>query len=337
MKLGSFLGFAGDPGMHEEHQKKTLRFADLAPSAWFTRRESSSIWLSGYRVLRVPAENLASGPKIIDLTDGRAFLLHGTLKYIDHSQATIQILTDQQWAFDASTIKEQEAPEGVYLVLVAPFDVDGKRGDEARTRRNISVVTGLLAALNGFNMVYEHLFDNIVSLGESRISGVTPSVTNPLWFPAPDVRQSRLDTISAADTSISRKGQRDRERIRLSLIWFKTALRDDGVNAYLKYWVALETLGMPDTTNIRPLVESLARVYKISYEDARDRFSLGKLFSLRGRIVHRGEIMPIRGELLKYLEALYVDILLECLGLPPDGRAHGLINGGFALDKYFPE
>src|SRR5216684_338281 len=56
-------------------------------------------------------------------------------------------------------------------------------------------------------------------------------------------------------------------RVLLSLRWFEQALFDHGIDAFLKYWIAVETVGMPDTSNIRPLIESLAVAYGESNDD----------------------------------------------------------------------
>ena len=127
--------------------------------------------------------------------------------------------------------------------------------------------------------------------------------------------------------------------MQLSLRWFELALYSKGdVDGFLRYWFAIETLGMPNATDIRPLNESLARTYGISFEDARKRFSIGRLFGMRSRIVHNGQIIPIHQNLSKYVEAPYVDILYEHLGLTSEQRAAGVLNtAGFNLKQYLQE
>ncbi|MBD0325807.1 MAG: hypothetical protein ICV68_05215, partial [Pyrinomonadaceae bacterium] len=127
--------------------------------------------------------------------------------------------------------------------------------------------------------------------------------------------------------------------IKLSLRWFESALYGKGgIDAYLKYWFAIETLGMPSTTNIRPLVESLSRAYGISHEEAQQKFSIGRLFGLRSRIVHEGQIISVHQNLTKYIEALYVDVLLEHLGLASEHRAEDVIDDpNFDLARYLYE
>jgi len=324
--------------MSQLEHKETRRLIDLAPHSWFTHTDGSSIWVTGYRGLRVPKENFALGPKVVDFNEVRAIVLYGALKYIDASQAKIEVITDNQWHIDVSKIQERETSEGVYLLFLAPFAVDGQPGNEPATREKISTAAGLFAAFNGRNIVYERLFDNIIEMSDGRSSAFSPVFENPMWFIPPDLSDARLDIISKADRAITTLPEPDRNRIRLSLRWFEQALYESGVDAYLKYWIALETLAMPDTTNIRPLNESLSRAYNLSCEAVRDRFAIRKLFGLRGRIVHDGQLVPIHANLLRYLEALYADVLLVHLDLLCDRRAASVMDDPeFTLNEYLYE
>lgn len=326
--------------MSELQPGETRRFVDLVPSWWFKALQGSSVWITGYRVLRTPKECFSSGPKMIDLAlaQVRAIVLHGTVTYMDASEARIEIIEDDRWRLDPSKTRERVAPEGVYLLLLAPHQINGSAANEAVTREHLGVAAGLLAAFNGRNMVYEHLFDNIIEMADERTSAFTPVVDNPFWFAPPDVSDSRLDTISKADRAIAALPQSDRNRLCLSLRWFGSAIHDDGVDAYLKYWIALETLGMRNTTDIRPLEENLSRAYNLSLEEVHKRFWVGRLFGLRCRIVHDGQIVPIHGRLSRYMEALYADILHVSLGLPCEQRAGKMMaDPEFALDRYLHE
>ena len=323
---------------HLTLDKVKARIIDMVPSSWFRETEGSSIWVTGYRVLRVPQESFARGPRVIDLGEVRAVILFGTITCLDSREAKIEIITENQWRLDASAIHGHETPEGAYLLLLAPFDVDGTSGNEAITRQKIGVAAGLFAAFNGRNMVYERLIDNVLSMTGDEATVMTPVWENPFSFVAPDVSDTRLDVISSAYRIIASLPQSDQNRVFLSLRWFESALYERGVDSCLKYWIALETLGMLDTTNVHPLNEILSHAYNLSCKEARDRFKLGRLHGLRSRIVHGGQIIPIHAQLLEYIEALYVDILFEHLGLSCERRAEEAMNKpGFALDAYLHE
>lgn len=322
------------PDVSPSPQRKTVAIRDLAPQSWFSDRTRSSVWVRGYRVFRVPVEALAEGARTLDLGDKvRGILLHGTVRYVEHGLTTPRIITENRWDF--GTIEERETPEGVYLLLVTPFDVDGSCGDEAAAKLNLSVAAGLLTCLKGRNIVFELLFDNVHSLGENRVQGATPAIENPWWSPAPDVTDGGIRTMEAVARAIGGLAPPDRERLRLSLHWFEAASRDSGHDAFLKYWIALETMGMPDTTSIKPLVDTLARAYGLSSEEAARRFMIGRVFGLRSRMVHQGELLSIHGNLIKYLQAVYVDILFEILNLKSQACVARLsAEPGFQIETY---
>jgi Apea-like HEPN len=125
-----------------------------------------------------------------------------------------------------------------------------------------------------------------------------------------------------------------RNRVALSLRWFYSSFLAEGVDIFLKSWFALEALGMGDRENINPLNECLAKAYGISVQKARQMFGVGKLFGLRSSIVHQGQILPIHANLSDYVEALYIDVLLERLNLPCERRAESILRGSdFDLSK----
>lgn len=323
--------------MNQPGNEETLRLIDVAPSTWFTQSEGSSIWISGYRMFRVTRDDLLSGPKTFDLNQVRGIILYGRVKYPNSLE--LETTDDHQIQFTVPDPVFGETKEGTYLLLLTPLHVDGQQGNELIVKERIGAAVGLLSVFNGRNMVYERLFEFVTDMQDGRTVTLSPVTEHPLHFDAPDINEARLSTISEADQVISDLPELDRNRIRLSLRWFESALYAGGsVDAYLKYWFAIETLGMPNTTNIRPLIESLSRAYSLSYEEAQTRFSIGRLFGLRSRIVHDGQIVPIHQRLSSYLEALYADILNEQLGLSSEHRADRVLNdSAFELNQYLHE
>lgn len=96
------------------------------------------------------------------------------------------------------------------------------------------------------------------------------------------------------------------------------------MDGFLKYWIALEALGMSEANNVKPLKESLSRSYKIPADRAEARYGVGRIFGFRSGIVHQGLAPSIHGGLLDYLEALYRDVLFERLGLTCEGAAEAM-------------
>ncbi len=203
--------------------------------------------------------------------------------------------------------------EGTYILFIAPHDVDGEAGSEVQTRDRIREAVGLLATLYGRNIVYQHLFDNLIDMASDKASGFSPVFENPLAFPAVKLDSDEVGNVSAA---IARLPERDQNRVYLALKWLQYAIYDlDGITAFIKYWVAIETLAMPDTANIRPIEDLLSGAYKIDLSQVRQTFFVGLLQSLRSSVIHDGYRIGIQGHLLHYVEALFSDFLRAKLGL----------------------
>ena len=64
------------------------------------------------------------------------------------------------------------------------------------------------------------------------------------------------------------------------------------MSSFIKFWVAIETLAMPNTSNIKPLNLALAKGYNLKITEAETRFQLGLGLNLRSKIVHDGLIVP---------------------------------------------
>lgn len=320
--------------MDDNRDGFTKSFVDLVPDSWFKIKDQSSVWISGFKSYRIPEENFEGKMKLIDLNQVRIIALWGNVNYLDTSKAKMEMVNETYWKMDVSKVQEYKTPEGAYLLLITPFNTDGKEGNEVETKQKISDTVGLLAAFNGRNMVYEHLFNNVVRLSDKKITVTAFNVEVPAWFAEPDISDSKLKIIEQTNKRIDLLEDQVRNRIRLSLRWFESAIYDKGIDSLLKYWISIETLAMPDTTNIKVINEILSSAYKRTLDEVRDLFEVGRLFGLRSSIVHEGFNVPIGGLLLKYLEALYVDILFGILGLPCESRAEEIIkNPEFSL-KY---
>jgi hypothetical protein len=284
---------------------------------------------------RLSVSDIPAGPIYVDLRGARAFIAYGSVNYFNSKAATPFIKENGTVEFDQAPL-EVQSPIGAYLILLLPFDKNGVPGPEVETRARISEVVGLLAAINGRNMAFEHIFDYEYVLGktldgkiERRIIGSV--LQNPFALPVPDIKKSRLSFISQIDTAITAKSPPEAYRIALSLRWYQAAIYEDGVDAFLKLWIAIETLAMPDTTNIRPINDALAKIYRLNIEEVEPRFQIGRIFGLRGKIIHQGEQLRFRLGLLEYLQAIYVDLLFDALNQVSENRMASVISSA-----YFP-
>lgn len=99
------------------------------------------------------------------------------------------------------------------------------------------------------------------------------------------------------------------DRIRLACDWYWTAIHTpSAVDEFLGLWFVVEVLAMPDTANVRPVRELLARDVGGSPDSWRD--FVGRLSGRRDALVHGNEPRAVGDEELTRLRAL-VEVLLQ--------------------------
>lgn len=303
---------------------KQIKMTDIVPEVWFSDCTKSSVWISAFRAVGGSISELSNGV-FIDLIGARAFALHGQLSYLDTSGMQWE-WNDQGIPVCKAEVKNVKTPVGTYLVIIAPYKIDGIDGKESEVKRVISSSAGLIASFSGRNSVYEKIFDNILELEKGNLSGFGPVFVNPKTSPPPDFSEDRLSLIGKGIAQYHALDLSIQNRISLALHWYAEALNDQGRDAFLKAWIALEVLSMPDSTNIKQINESLARAYSISYDEIVSRYCVGLIFGLRSRIVHDGDLVPIHYLIEEYTRAIFVDVLFEILNIESDRKAEAILS-----------
>ena len=269
----------------------------------------------------------AANPQIIDFENSRLVFVYGSVSYYGESSASSQFVSETEMQIDASKFGPHKTPVGSYALIVTPLRVDGIEAIESVVRDRVREVVGLAGAFYGRNVAYQHLFDNILNLENDQTSFFGPVMQNPNWFDSVDISALGITPLAAISVAISALPDKDKNRTQLSLRWFHYAQFDtDGVSSFIKFWVAIETLAMPNTSNIKPLNLALAKGYNLKITEAETRFQMGRVLNLRSKIVHDGLIVPIHGQLLRYMEAVFVDLLMIAMGVPIQCRAETVIS-----------
>jgi len=246
----------------------------------------------------------------------RAILAYASFVFPVMADAVPQFLAANAFRMNG-TVALRTLPEAVYLIFVTPTTVDGLENKESVVRQAMENALALCLVVMGKGIAFEHIFDNELTLDGSGITITGPSHDNPWWLGKPNIEQDIFQLVAQAERSLFSLTEHEQNRAVLSMRWFSMAIYGSGVDSFLKYWIAIETIAMPNTTNIRTVVSTLAKAYGISSNDlAKDKFLIGRLFRLRGRIVHEGELVTVSPGLLLYMQGLYADILFQFLKIP---------------------
>lgn len=309
----------------------------FANPSWFSQPEESEVFISAYRPMRVAGADLAT-PITRDLGPWvRCVLFFGTMTYYDGGAARIVPVTADQWHIDLSDVLFRETREGPHTVLASPSRIDGVEISEETYRERVEAALGLVLAFEGRNIAHSRLFEMKAAVTSNQLSAVSPTFENPLTFPAPNLSPTRLELLVSAGHSIDALPPEVRSRVQLSLRWYEQGMASSGIDAFIRLWIAIETLCMPNTTDIRPLVALLARAGGVDEREIRERYKIGRVFGLRGLIVHNGGRPAIHAFLLDFLGAIYGDALAETLGIHTASRIVAVFSQpGFDLRSYLP-
>lgn len=306
------------------------RLEDLVPADWREPVDKRALFISAYELQGIPGSEFP-GYVVCDLKDVRVLFWRGELSHREDVKVTRLWIDDAGIpnVVDPEPTRVLRTPESLYTVFLSPFTrSEGTNAGEAEAEERIEIARALLAAFQGRNIAYLKVFENTYSFESRDLKSWSQLIPLPLSFPRPAIGPGGLAATLAAERARWSLPPAEQNRVELSLRWLGQAIYSYGVDGFLKYWFAIETLVMQGTSDIRPLNEVLATVYNLdSASAAKQRFHTGLLSGLRGQIVHDGRLPAIDSSILRFCEYLYHDVLRQKLGLPPERRLETLLIG----------
>jgi len=305
------------------------RLEDLVPADWREPAQNRALFISAYEFQGIPSAEFLEYVAC-DLKDVRVLFWKGELSHREEVRVTTFWIDADGLlnVADPNPTRVVKTPESLYTIFLSPFtSTEGTNAGELKAEERIEVARALLGAFQGRNIAYVKVFENTYSFEKGDLTSWSQPIPLPISFPRPVIGNEGLTPTLEAERGKWSLPAGERNRVELSLRWFGQAMYSYGVDAFLKYWFAIETLGMQGSSNIRPLNEILAAVYQLdSTTAAKERFHTGLLSSLRSKIVHNGQLPAIDGRLLRFCEYLYHDVLRHKLGLHAERRLERLLN-----------
>jgi hypothetical protein len=291
----------------------------LANPNWFSSGKNDSFYLESYELALVPT---AIPRKIFRFDEIVVLIKTAKLDYIEMAGVKVKFGKERQLEVSAEhRISTSEfSPK---LITIQPHRSD-RPDTEAELADRSAEYVSLLISTNYRNIACRKLFAQIVGRGNSSMRVAGNLVRLPFDLPAPDLSQETLNRFPKCHSEIEKRDSSQKQKISLSLHWHMKGIQNDGLDSFLSFWIALETLTMT-STNVSDLNNALAAAYKITKASAAAEFGAGRLFGLRSQIVHNGVRKNISTDLTDYMECLYADLLMyELLG-ESLGRARRLI------------
>lgn len=322
--------------------RETLSYVcPFATREWFRRWQDARVFVSVYRVYRVPLKGAFSRrPLVAEFGQVRAVFLQWDAPYQKIDQNIVE-QPNGQIVMQPHPLHTYRTGDGILLLLMTPLPENYDGNDENAARERVSFTRSLMVALVGRNAAYEHEFDMSVECGDRAVSNPSPVFITPV-DEIPMVNEEGVELVSVALEKLSLLDDSTQNRIRLALRWYQRSFGDDRlvrdttegqIDDFINCWLALETLSMEGTTNIAPIKNMLGDIHGLDAQQAGELFPIGRLYRLRGSILHDGQLQHLKQGLTRFMTDVFADLLLHVLGLPSgentrrylDGSASGLI------------
>lgn len=202
---------------------------DFIPDGWFSDNAKSAFWVTGYQIIH---SGELEGIHIYDFCDARVIVLRSEFKYpriVEEPNLDVEggIVTITGQRLDV-----YEAPLASYLLILQPYIVDGMEHSEYKVKKNASMIAGLYAAVNGYNMAYKRTFDFYCSM-DGQVACSSHMFINPAAFPVPDLSTDRLEEIHDFGKKLDLMELTKRNRTKLALYWFEQGLRSNGLDGFI--------------------------------------------------------------------------------------------------------
>jgi hypothetical protein len=299
----------------------------VIPREWLVAGYDT-VRIRGFLAFSADRSHLDMNPTFIEFEHARAAMYFGRLEYAVVPPVGVRVCAraaedppeapDPAIQLFALPTEFITTDPGLFTLVASPF-VRADSSSEEAAASAIGTAAGLLAAFDGRNVLLQELFE--ADYREEGGSRVASPPYHPPAFPAePDVSDDRVALIGRAATALAKRDEATQNRVSLSLDWFLEGLWTAGTDGLLRSWLAVEVLAMPNTSEIAPLKQALARLYHGRPEELLARKLVNRFSSLRDRVVHDGLRPPISNAALGCLRGVYVDVLLDMLGLPPQER-----------------
>lgn len=296
--------------------EEIINIKDILPSSWFDKEGKCDVYVSAYHCLTsLLLQNRKS--HIVGQIFETSFLIIDTVLEYQTINLAFKKVVNMVPQFE-SNILNKKTDQSVILFLFSKYNSE----EESKILSDLQTARGLLSNIEGKNSNYWHISDYILHFPKGNNSSVSP------FIKMPDLTPSFTTGIKVEDISkrLSSLNQDVQSRIKLGLRWVDSAEHENqSLDEFLKLWFAIETIAMPDTTNIKPLVNRLASIYNIDPAKAQNHFEIGKLFGLRSNIVHNGLNIGIHEQLNRYLKAIINDIIMDICNYPTNGTTEQVL------------
>ncbi len=303
-------------------QQVTGNLATLIPRNWFADWEHSSVWVRIYTSLFIPHSVFietasafldASTSSSLESPTECVLIAFGHIDGMKMPAMTTELFAEESGKTRVSVkVNEKELPRTNYVFLYAPFEVDGKPGDEAKARRKLDTRASLLCLHAGLNFMRDCVYEGEVNAKDGSFGSRGTPWRMPQACEGPFLATQNGAEFVSVLQAIRALPEPKRGRIELALHLVNEAMRKD--YGFLEYWTALEVICDGKANRIK---ERLRSIYGLkSHSAAGDQTGLNVLARWRGEYVHKGIRPYLSPDVERYVQLVFLELLRAEVGLP---------------------
>jgi hypothetical protein len=308
-----------------------------APDGWYADRSKGSVLIRGYLALlsRTPQTEheteLGVWSGNFEGRDLHVMFMRGSPKI--PRPITYQFIGGDRVAVSRSD-DLVTLPSGRYVLLSVPVQAHYMAVTEEMEREataRMDSAAGVVAAAVSPNAVYQQAFEFYAEAVGSGVFVLSSPLRRPREERA-ELNEAAMIAMRDVLRAIGAADDRTQARARASLRWYSQAHAEGNrLDAFVKFWIALEAISFGGSGSNVPLGTLLASSYGREVRWIRETFAIDQLSQLRSAIVHAGDRPMLHGNLIRFVDALYVDALYAQLGMPNERRAERALPEGAPL------
>ncbi len=215
-------------------------------------------------------------------------------------------------------------PPSLYVFVATPCSIDGEKPDFEKILRTYNVITSLLRAYAGHNLLREKVFDRQVMAHDgSAPHGDRYTIMNlPQRGDGPFFMDFVWEEAKAAINALKAVDKDTQQRVELALEYLSKGLEQD--RGFLEYWIACEILCKGKRAP--EMRRRLQKYYMLPDRKDVDRiFGLKTLETWRHNLLHRGIYPKFKPDVARYMQMMFLDLLRSELNLEGPGFMLGFL------------
>lgn len=312
----------------EEQDEKNNPFIYFDKS-WFENPETSSVLVRIYAPLNMSSEQF----KQIHLKNMKQFNIDPPV-WISLGKGSIEWEVMDDVVTSSTTVPEtlnvclnsykRKAEDGYYVFFSTVLSNNGSAPDYDGARYRLDIVSGIVALYFGKNVLPEALHETSASVEDAKLNNAPQVRRLPLRTDGPFISIEKWQEVFDAITTLQHLDSYKGNRIKRALAIFREAL--NSAQGYIFYWTALDVLS-DSTEGSTKVMSKLQLCYRLgSIDEVKEKFGALKLKNIRNELIHQGADYKVPGDIERFVQLMFIDILRYELGLTHVGYMEHLLN-----------